>query len=61
MIIGGKYEARVDYLSTSAKDKRGLRALLVRPDGFVAWVADEEDGKPDVDAAKAALEKWFGF
>lgn len=60
LTVGGKYEARVDYLSVDAMDKRGLRALLVRPDGAVAWVA-EDNVKPDIDAAKAALEQWFGF
>lgn len=35
----------------------GLRALLIRPDGVVAWVAE---GTPDLDAAAAALCRWFG-
>jgi 2-polyprenyl-6-methoxyphenol hydroxylase-like FAD-dependent oxidoreductase len=60
LVVGGKYEAKVEYLGVSAKDKRDLRALLVRPDGVVAWVA-EDNVKPDIDAAKAALEQWFGF
>lgn len=42
------------------KDKLGLRALMVRPDGVVAWAA-EGKAKPDIDAAKTALEVWFGF
>ncbi|KAI1408732.1 monooxygenase [Hypoxylon sp. FL1857] len=56
--LAGQYEAKVDYLSTGAKDQLGLQALLIRPDGVVAWVAEE---KPDVDAAKAAFERWFGL
>lgn len=60
LIVGAKYEARVDYIAMDAKNKCGLRALLVRPDGVVAWVA-EDNVKPDVGAAKAALEQWFGF
>lgn len=56
----GKYESRVDYLGMTAKDQCGLRALLIRPDGFVAWAAD--DGvEPDVDGVKVSLEQWFGF
>lgn len=51
-------EARVDYVGLGAKDQRGLRALLVRPDGIVAWVADE-GAEPDLGAAKTALERWF--
>ncbi|KAI1134977.1 monooxygenase [Hypoxylon sp. FL0543] len=54
--LTGKYDDKVDYLSTGAKDRLGLQALLIRPDGIVAWAAEE---KLDVDAAKAALERWF--
>ena len=60
LVVGQKYEARVDYLGVGAKDRCGCRALLVRPDGIVAWVADE-NVKPDVEALTAALEKWFAF
>ncbi|KAI1377824.1 monooxygenase [Hypoxylon crocopeplum] len=56
--LATKYEAKVDYIGGGAKDQLGLRALLVRPDGIVAWIAEE---KPDVEAAKAALERWFGL
>ncbi|KAK7413788.1 hypothetical protein QQX98_007355 [Neonectria punicea] len=54
-----KYKTKVDYVGTSAKDQCGLRALLVRPDGIVAWVV-EDSVKPDTNTAKAALEQWFG-
>lgn len=57
--VGSKYAGRVDYLAADAKDTCGLRALLIRPDGVVAWVAAEGEAKPDVDAARAALERWF--
>lgn len=60
LVIGGKYTATVDYVSVGAKDRCDLRALLVRPDGVVAWVA-EDNVNPNVDAAKAALQQWFGF
>ncbi|KIW23704.1 uncharacterized protein PV07_11883 [Cladophialophora immunda] len=60
LTVDGKYEARVEYIGLGAQDTRGLRALLVRPDGIVAWVVDG-NAKPDMDAAKAALERWFGF
>ncbi|PSN68071.1 putative pentachlorophenol 4-monooxygenase [Corynespora cassiicola Philippines] len=58
LVVGSKYEARVDYISMGAKDRRGIRALLVRPDGFVAWLT-EDSADADLDTAKAALEKWF--
>ncbi|POS72835.1 FAD binding domain-containing protein [Diaporthe helianthi] len=49
---------QVDYVGARAKDDLGIRALLVRPDGVVAWAA----GKNGVglDEAKVALSRWFG-
>ena len=48
---------RVRHASGRARDELGLAALLVRPDGFVAWACDGEPNVPDVDAA---LSRWFG-
>jgi 2-polyprenyl-6-methoxyphenol hydroxylase-like FAD-dependent oxidoreductase len=51
------WRGRITYVANDARDRLGLSALLVRPDGFVAWAADAE---PDAnEAAKAALT-WFG-
>ena len=60
LIVGRKCEARVKYISISAIDTRGLRALLIRPDGIVAWLADTHS-EPNIQAAKTALDKWFRF
>lgn len=49
----------VDYLELGAKDGCGLQALLVRPDGVVAWAADKA-GDLDLEALKTALDQWFG-
>ncbi|KPM40827.1 hypothetical protein AK830_g5690 [Neonectria ditissima] len=54
-----RYNSRVDFVKISAKDQCGLRALLVRPDGIVAWVV-EAGADADINAAKAALKRWFG-
>jgi bifunctional hydroxylase/dehydrase len=35
----------------------GLDAVLVRPDGYVAWVAPTGTGS---DGLAAALTRWFG-
>ncbi|WP_433324145.1 FAD-dependent monooxygenase [Spirillospora sp. CA-294931] len=35
------------------------RALLVRPDGYVAWASDEPDPRARTSAATAALGHWF--
>ncbi|KAG5992473.1 hypothetical protein E4U52_002785 [Claviceps spartinae] len=46
----------VGYLSCSVKDRLGMNALLLRPDGVVAWVAE---GEVKVDSWKAALSQWM--
>lgn len=48
---------RVRYLASGAKDRLGLRALLVRPDGFVAWASDSTASAEQV---KRAAARWFG-
>jgi hypothetical protein len=35
----------------------GVTALLLRPDGYVAWAAD---GTPDTTSLREALSTWFG-
>jgi 2-polyprenyl-6-methoxyphenol hydroxylase-like FAD-dependent oxidoreductase len=49
---------QVDYIGARAKDELGLCALLVRPDGVVAWAAGKNT--LEIDGAKAALSRWFG-
>lgn len=50
-------EDRLQYIASHAKDEKGLTALLVRPDGFVAWASNEA---PDIAAADQAVQHWFG-
>lgn len=57
-LVRGMYDGKVDYLGEDAKEKCGLSALLIRPDGIVAWVV-EDKAEPDLDAAKAALDEWY--
>ncbi|MEU2419598.1 FAD-dependent monooxygenase [Streptomyces sp. NPDC007851] len=50
------YADRVDVLTVACPGRPGLTGLLVRPDGFVAWAADQDhrgDGLED------ALTRWF--
>jgi len=54
--LEGLWGDRVRYVAGDAKDRLGLRALLVRPDGFVAWAAD---ATPDVEALTRAAGRWF--
>ena len=55
--LGGSWNGNLKYVSAKAKDNKGLSALLVRPDGFVAWATDAE---PNVSVAEASIEHWFG-
>lgn len=56
--VADRWGGRIDYVAADAKDGLPLRALLVRPDGFVAWASD--DGEADADIG-AAASRWFGL
>lgn len=53
----GHWEARIAYVAAKVEDGLGLRAVLVRPDGFVAWASD---GAPDAEGVTQAMSRWFG-
>jgi len=55
--LAGRWGERVRYVPSDVKDRLGLSALLVRPDGFVAWASDTTPGPEDVTRAAA---RWFG-
>ncbi|MDN5001011.1 FAD-dependent monooxygenase [Bradyrhizobium sp. GCM10027634] len=48
---------RLTYIAGAPRDRLGLGAVLVRPDGFVAWTSD---GAPDEGEAAQAASRWFG-
>ncbi|WP_137933625.1 FAD-dependent monooxygenase [Mesorhizobium comanense] len=52
-----RWGGRITYVAADARERLGLNALLVRPDGFVAWAAD---GEPDLEEATRAASRWFG-
>ena len=54
--LDGLWGDRVRYVASDAKDRLGLSALLVRPDGFVAWASD---ATPDPEAVTRAAARWF--
>ena len=54
--LDGRWGERVRYVAGAAKDRLGLSALLVRPDGFVAWATDTT---PDLEAVTCAGARWF--
>ena len=48
---------RLQYIAARAKDEKGLAALFVRPDGFVAWATDM---KVDATSAEQSVQRWLG-
>jgi len=55
-ILADDYEDQIKYVSGRVKDNLGLHALLIRPDGIVAWVADETIDSSEL---QQAMERWF--
>lgn len=55
--LATRWGDRVAYVASEAKDTLGLSAVLVRPDGVVAWVAE---ANPGLDEAAEHVTRWFG-
>ncbi|MFL6601284.1 MAG: FAD-dependent monooxygenase [Steroidobacteraceae bacterium] len=52
-----RWHGRVNYVAGDAKDRLGLSAVLVRPDGVVGWLSE---GVPDDEDVAQAASRWFG-
>ena len=52
-----RWSDRITYIASDVKDRLGLNAVLVRPDGFVAWVGEAD---LDLEGIAEALSRWFG-
>jgi 2-polyprenyl-6-methoxyphenol hydroxylase-like FAD-dependent oxidoreductase len=55
--LGRRWDGRLKYVAAQAKDNKGIAALLLRPDGFVAWAADAD---PNLTALEETISRWFG-
>jgi 2-polyprenyl-6-methoxyphenol hydroxylase-like FAD-dependent oxidoreductase len=55
--LAESYAGRFDLVRGRSNDE-GLSALLVRPDGFVAWAS--ADGESDSAGLQSALTRWLG-
>lgn len=51
------WAGRIHYLTGPARNDLGLDALLIRPDGVVAWASA---GAPDMGMFMEAATRWFG-
>jgi 2-polyprenyl-6-methoxyphenol hydroxylase-like FAD-dependent oxidoreductase len=47
--LASEYESRIKYISKRAKDELGYSALLIRPDGVIAWTSEGELGKQSIE------------
>ncbi|MGB7193362.1 MAG: FAD-dependent monooxygenase [Collimonas pratensis] len=55
--LASGWSGRIAYVASDVKDSLGLSAVLVRPDGVVAWAAEVDANQEE--AAQAAT-RWFG-
>ena len=54
--LASRFGDQLRYVAGDAKDRLGLTAVLVRPDGVVAWACE---GEPDLAQAEKAASRWF--
>ncbi|MVT08384.1 FAD-dependent monooxygenase [Chitinophaga tropicalis] len=55
-IQAGEYGDSVRYITGSVKERLGVSALLIRPDGIIAWASDKD---PDCNEFQRAVARWF--
>lgn len=55
--LASDYGDRLAYVAGPAQEQLGLVALLIRPDGFIAWAAGEAVDRGEL---RKAAERWFG-
>jgi 2-polyprenyl-6-methoxyphenol hydroxylase-like FAD-dependent oxidoreductase len=54
--LASEYGSQMKYVSGRAKEELGLSAVLIRPDGFIAWASDCE---PNEQSVRQAAALWF--
>jgi len=54
--LANEYGDQLTYVSGRAKEQLGLSAVLIRPDGFVAWASDTE---PQEQSIRQSADLWF--
>jgi hypothetical protein len=54
--VAEAYQEQLNYISGRVRNRLGLNAMLIRPDGIIAWAADKE---PNIDELKKEADRWF--
>ncbi len=54
--LAGEYGNQIRYISGNAKDRVSVSAVLIRPDGIIAWACDNN---PDCIELEKAAGRWF--
>jgi len=57
LALASRWSEQVTYVASDVKEGLGLRAVLLRPDGVVAWASEVAPRDEDV---SEALTQWFG-
>ena len=55
-LLADEFGGQIKYVSARAKISFGLSAVLIRPDGYIAWASD---GQPDERSIRQAVALWF--
>lgn len=55
--LANRWQGRINYISSDVKDRLGLSAVLVRPDGFIAWASE---AAANDEGALQTASRWFG-
>jgi hypothetical protein len=56
-VFASRWIGRITYVASDVKDRLGLSAVLVRPDGLVAWAVE---AALNFEEAYQAASRWFG-
>ena len=54
--LADEFDGQLKYISRGAKEQFGLNAVLIRPDGYIAWTSDKE---PDHSDLRKTASRWF--
>jgi 2-polyprenyl-6-methoxyphenol hydroxylase-like FAD-dependent oxidoreductase len=54
--VASLYNAQLNYVEAKAKEQFGLVALLLRPDGVVAWATESQ---ANIQELRQAADRWF--